>query len=309
MNQPLTDVAKPAVAETQAPDSPWTGIARGQSFFVDDGIRRLADKAILYARAGICVHFRGPAGAGKTSLAIHVAEALGRPVSFITGNDGLTSTDFVGREIGQSSISIVDRYVQTVRRTETMTRSEWKDSLLAVAMERGHTLVYDEFTRASPEANSTLLSVLEEGVLVVTDQASERNCIRAHPCFRILLTSNPHDYVGVNSAPDALIDRVLTLNVDTPPIETLTGIVAQRSGIDRATAGRIVRLVRAAQGETQIRSLTSIRTAVMIARIAAFARHDGPVPDGAIAEAASDVLAGRGASIDLPEVTRLLAET
>ena len=309
MNQPLTDVAKLAVSETPAPDSPWTGIAPGRSFFIDDGIRRLADKAILYARAGICVHLCGPAGAGKTSLALHVAEALGRPVSFIAGNDGLTSTDFVGREIGQSSISIVDRYVQTVRRTETMTRSEWKESMLAVAMERGHTLVYDEFTRASPKANSTLLSVLEEGVLIVTDQASERSCIRAHPCCRILLTSNPHDYVGANSAPDALMDRVLTLNIDTPPIETLTGIVAQRSGVDPATAGRIVRLVRAAQEATQVRSLTSIRTAIMIARIAAFARRDGPAPDAAIAEAAADILAGRGAAIDLPEVTRLLADT
>lgn len=309
MNHPATDMAKFAAAEMPALDNPWTGIARGRSFFIDDEIRRLADKALLYARAGICVHLRGTAGSGKTSLALHLAEELGRPVTFLAGNDGLTSTDLMGREIGQSSVSVVDRYVQTVRRTETMTRSEWKDSTLAVAMERGHTLIYDEFTRASPAANSTLLSVLEEGVLVVTDQASDRSCIRAHPCFRMILTSNPHDYVGVNSAPDALLDRVLTLNVETPPIETLTGIVAQRSGLDAATAGRIVRLVRAAQETAQAPALSSIRAAITIARIAAFARREQSLADEALAAVAADVFAGRGAAIDLAEVLRLLEQT
>ena len=309
MTHPATEIAKLAKVEMTAAESPWSGIARGRSFFIDDAIRRLADKAILYTRAGICVHLRGAAGSGKTSLALHIAEELGRPVTFLAGNDGLTTTDFMGREVGQSSVSVVDRYVQTVRRTETMTRSEWKDSMLAVAMERGHTLIYDEFTRAPPEVNATLLTVLEEGVLVLTDQASERSAIRAHPCFRILLTSNPHDYVGVNSAPDALMDRVLTLSVDTPPIETLTGIVAQRSGLDRAMAGRIVRLVQAAQEATQAPALASIRTAIMIARVAAFARNDGAMPDEELAAAAADIFAGRGAAIALPEVLRLLART
>ena len=308
MNQPVKDVAKLAAAEMPVQGMPLTGLARGGSFFLDEALRGLIDRAVLYARAGICVHLRGPAGSGKTALALHVAEELGRPVTLMVGNDGLTSTDFIGREIGQSSISVVDRYVQTVRRTETMTRAEWKDSMLAVAMERGHTLVYDEFTRASPEANSTLLSVLEEGVLMVTDQASDRSVIRAHPCFRVLLTSNPHDYVGVKSAPDALMDRVLTLAIDRPSIETLAGIVAQRSGLDPETAGRIVHIVRAAQDATGAEALGSIRTAIIIARVAAFARREAPLPEAALAAIAADVFAGRGAAMSPADVARLLAQ-
>jgi gas vesicle protein GvpN len=222
LNQPALEVAKLAAA-APGPDRPWTGVASGRPFFLDEDIRRIAEKALFYARAGANVHLSGMAGSGKTSLAFHVAEALGRPVSFIAGNNWLTSTDFIGKEIGQSSVSVVDRYVQTVRRTESMSRSEWKDSVLAIAMERGHTLIYDEFTRASPEANSTLLSVLEEGVLAVTDQTCDRAYISAHPCFRVLLTSNPHDYVGVNSAPDAIMDRLLTLDVGAPSSATLAG--------------------------------------------------------------------------------------
>ncbi len=307
MNQPAISIATASPADAAMADTPWSGLARGRAFFIDDDIRRTADKAIFYARAGAPVHFRGIAGSGKTSLALHVAEALGRPVSFLAGNDWLTSSDFIGREIGQSSVSVVDRYVQTVRRTETMSRVEWKDSALAVAMERGHTLVYDEFTRASPQANSTLLSVLEEGVLVVTDQASDRSLIRAHPCFRVLLTSNPHDYVGVNSAPDAFLDRVLTLEVEEPSPATLTGIVARRSGLDLPVANRIVRLVGAVRQARPGVPLASMRTAILIARIAAYAERDGTLPDTALAGIAADVLAGRGADVPAEELAGLLA--
>jgi gas vesicle protein GvpN len=203
---------------------------------------------------------------------------------------------------------VVDRYVQTVRRTETMTRIEWKEAALATAMERGHTLVYDEFTRASPQANSTLLSVLEEGLLVVTDQASERGLIRAHPCFRVLLTSNPHDYVGVNAAPDALMDRVLTLDIDEPSPETLIGVVVRRCAASPALAARIVRLLGAVRAARPGVALGSMRAAILIARIATHAEREGHLEDHMLALIAADVLRGRGAPVDAGEVARLLLE-
>lgn len=306
MDQTAIDMAA-LIPPTRAADTPWTGLARGRDVFMDDAIRAIADKAALYARAGANVHFRGMAGSGKTTLAFHVAETLGRPISFLAGNNWLTATDFLGKEIGQSSVSVVDRYVQTVRRTENLTRSEWKGAVLATAMERGHTLIYDEFTRASAEANSTLLSVLEEGVLVVTDPTSERTCITAHPCFRMLLTSNPHDYVGVNAAPDALMDRVLTLEVDQPCAETLTGIVALRSGLHHKTAGRIVRLLERVRTSTEKPGSGSMRTAIMIARVCAFLDRDGRLTDDAIATIAADVLSGRGTDLGASAIAQLLA--
>jgi len=77
----------------------------------------------------------------------------------MTGNAWLSSGDFIGGAVGTTASIVVDTYIQSVKRTEKQTRTDWADSILARAMEQGHTLIYDEFTRASPEANTALLSV------------------------------------------------------------------------------------------------------------------------------------------------------
>lgn len=289
------------------PDNPWIGLARGKSFLMTDETRGLADRALLYLQAGVPVHLRGMAGLGKTSLALTLAEALGRPISFMTGNEWLTGTDLVGREIGQSTVTVVDKYIQSVRRTETASRADWQDSVLATAMERGHTLVYDEFTRASPEANAALLSVLEEGVLVSPDPASGRSLVRAHAAFRVILTSNPHDYVGVNSAPDALLDRVLTLTVAEPATPALAAIVAMRCGLDRKTADRIVGLVVRVRQEADSPGLASMRTCLLIGRIVAHETRRRALTPDRLSEIASDVFAGRGVALTTAEILRLLS--
>ena len=42
-------------------------------------IRDLTNRALDYVRAGFPVHFSGPAGIGKTTLALHIADRMGRP--------------------------------------------------------------------------------------------------------------------------------------------------------------------------------------------------------------------------------------
>lgn len=287
-------------------ENPWLGLRRQGRFFHNDEIDSLLHRALGYARAGVCVHLAGMAGLGKTTLALRIAEALGRPIAFMTGNEWLTSKDFIGGEIGQTVTSVVDRYIQSVRRTESTSRVDWKDSILAQSMLRGHTFIYDEFTRASPEANAALLSVLEEGVLVSTDHASHQTCIEAHPDFRIILTSNPHDYRGVKAAPDALVDRMVTLRLKEPSAQTLAGIVSVRSGLDPGNARRIVDLVGAARDACPVQALSSMRTSILIARIAAPLRLAGRLTDGALAQIAADVLEGRGVDLPAAVIERML---
>jgi MoxR-like ATPase len=70
------------------------------SFVETPFVRELTTRALAYLAAGFPVHFRGPAGSGKTTLAMHVASQLGRPVMLMMGDDEYNTSDLVGKEKG-----------------------------------------------------------------------------------------------------------------------------------------------------------------------------------------------------------------
>lgn len=284
--------------------SPWAGLDRRTNFFEDQAIRALIARGVEYATAGVCLHLSGTAGLGKTTLALRIAQEVGRPVAFMAGNEWLTSRDFIGSQVGTTATTVVDRYVQSVHRTERQTRDDWRYSTLTNAMERGHTLVFDEFTRATPEANATLLSVLEEGVLISTDPASPQETIHAHPDFRIILTSNPHDYVGVNTAPDAFLDRVLTLRLEEPGVEAIAGIIALRTGLSAQASQRLAAIVTAVRAAAPNAHFSALRSALLAARIAAPRCVKGALKDTDLAQILTDVLGGRGVADAAKHIAR-----
>ena len=65
--------------------------------FVDTPyIQDIAERAMAYIAAGFPIHFRGISGTGKTTLAMHVASMIGRPVVMIHGDEEFSTSDLVG---------------------------------------------------------------------------------------------------------------------------------------------------------------------------------------------------------------------
>jgi len=154
-----------------------------------------------------------------------------------------------------------------------------------------------------------LLSVLEEGVLVSTNQINERTYLQAHADFRIILTSNLHEYAGVNDTPDALLDRIVTFNLNAYSVETKIGVVTARTGLTAELSGRIVRLLNDLQEGTVGTSKNSMRAAILIARIAAMRLRSGTLSDAMLAQITADVLNGRGPTPSADQIARQLAAT
>ena len=306
--QPSPVAASPALELAGERPTPWLGLNRSDSFFENQEISNILKRGLFYAGAGVPIHFQGTAGRGKTSLALEIARRLGRTVTVIAGNDWLGSDDLIGRQVGQSTSSVVDKYVQRVRRSETQQRYDWQSSILAEAMQKGHTLVYDEFTRSSAKANGILLSVLEEGVLLSTNPLADTDCIHAHPDFRIILTSNPSDYAGLNATPDALMDRMVTFRLTRYSAQTESGIVAARTGLDEMVSQKIVRLVHDLFRETDDEGECSMRAAIMIAQIAAMRLRTTTLSDALLSQIAADVLNGRGAQLSTGEIAKYLSQ-
>jgi gas vesicle protein GvpN len=272
-------------------------------------VARVSERALGYVRAGFPVHFRGPSGVGKTTLALHVAHRLGRPVMLMVGDDEFGTSDLVGSQAGYRRRRVVDNFIQSVRKTEDDVAPRWVDNRLTVACREGLTLVYDEFTRSRPEANNALLSVLEEGVLVLpARQRGGTDYLRVHPDFTAVFTSNPVEYAGVHQAQDALFERMVTIDLDSFDEGSETAIVRARSGVSEADALSIVRLVHACRVALGGTDRHTVRSAIVIARVVAqqgaVARAGDPVFEQACQDVLSSEAGRRGWNGLTPDVVR-----
>ncbi|HWE35579.1 MAG TPA: gas vesicle protein GvpN [Isosphaeraceae bacterium] len=207
-------------------------------------VRSLSERALCYVRAGYPVHFSGLAGTDKTTLAMHVAAELGRPVVLIHGDDEFGSSDLVGGQLGYRSIRVVDNFIHSVVKTQENVSKTWVDHRLTNSCKYGFTVIYDEFNRSRPEANNVLLGVLEERLLELPAGRVRERHLQVHPGFSIIFTSNPEEYAGVHKTQDALLDRMITVTVSQYHRETEVGIIAAKSGLDAEDAARIVDIVR-----------------------------------------------------------------
>ncbi|MEM7568219.1 MAG: gas vesicle protein GvpN [Pseudomonadota bacterium] len=269
------------------------GRSFSDDFVVTHELDALAERALRYLDARIPVHFRGRAGCGKTALALYLAHELGRSVYFLSGDAMRTTESLVGRETGQKTRHVVDRYVHSVSKVERETSIAWQADVLTQAALGGGTLVYDEFTRSPAEANNALLSVLEEGVLMLPAAAGQGSFAPVHDDFRVLFTSNSAEYAGVQAAPDALIDRMITFDLDDLTAQTETAVVAHRSGLTNQNASCIVGLVRAFRASGMAHQVPTMRASLMIAQVAHHAGLSVSVDDPAFCEVVVDVLASK----------------
>jgi nitric oxide reductase NorQ protein len=286
--------AKLAIAEDQVVPEP------SAEFVVTSYVQDLTERALSYLETGYAVHFAGPAGTGKTTLAFHVAALRGRPVTLMHGDDEFSSSDLVGRDSGYQRTKLVDNYIHSVVRTEERLNTMWEDNRLTTACQNGNTLVYDEFTRSRPEANNSLLSVLEEKILNLPKQRqSGEGYLEVHPEFRAIFTSNPEEYAGVHKTQDALLDRMITIHLSHFDRLSEIQVTMAKSGLSRQDAEIIVDIVRELRTIGVNNHRPTIRACIAIARILAHVNGRAQLQDSRFIRICHDVL-----NIDTAKVSR-----
>lgn len=259
------------VASHNGGDGPRTVLSlRARPDFVETAsTREVMERALAYLGAGFPVHFRGPAGTGKTTLALHVAAKLGRPVMLITGDEEFSTSDLIGGQYGYRYRRVVDRFIHSVLKYEEDAVQRWVDNRLTTACREGFTLVYDEFTRSRAEANNVLLAILEERLLILPTMTQKDAYLKVHPEFRAIFTSNPQEYAGVHEAQDALSDRLVTMDLDYYDRETEIAITSARSNLPIEDAAKVVDVVRDFRASGEYDQAPTLRACIMIARVSA----------------------------------------
>jgi len=286
----MTPVSKP-IAQSRA----FISLRSSVDFVVTNTTRDVMDRSLSYLRAGFPVHFRGPAGTGKTTLALHVAAQLGRPVMLMVGDEQFTSADLVGEQNGYRYRRVVDRYIHSVVKYEEDAVQNWVDNRLTTACREGFILVYDEFTRSRPEANNVLLAALEERVLVLPTSNGASSYVKVHPEFRAIFTSNPQEYAGVHDAPDALSDRLVTIDLDYYERATEISITCSNSGMEVTEAERVVDIVREFRDSGEYDQAPTLRACIMISRVAALQGLRPSAQDKRFVQICLDVLESKTA--------------
>ncbi|MGA2866891.1 MAG: gas vesicle protein GvpN [Verrucomicrobiota bacterium] len=267
-------------------------------FVTSPFVEQIARRALTYLQAGYPVHFAGAAGTGKTTLAFHVAAQLGRAVSLIHGDDDFGSSDLVGQDSGYRKHKVIDNYIHSVVRTEEEMKSLWLENRLTTACQNGDTLIYDEFNRSRPEANNPFLSIFSERILNLPKlRRNGGGYLQVHPEFRAIFTSNPEEYAGVHKTQDALMDRLITIQLEHYDRETEIRITVARSGVGRSDAEIIVDLVRELRRLGVHNSRPTIRACIAIARILALQGGHAQQEDPIFQWTCRDVLSSETAKV------------
>ncbi|HWV38948.1 MAG TPA: MoxR family ATPase [Vulgatibacter sp.] len=218
--------------------------------------REIATTVFLAEKLEKPVLVEGPAGVGKTELALALAMATGRPLVRLQCYEGLDEskalyeweyakqllyTQLVKEKISETlagTASLADA-VERIGASESVFFSERfllpRPVLRALMSEEPAVLLVDEIDKADPEFEAFLLEVLADFAVTVP----EIGTIRARHVPRVILTSN-----AARELSDALKRRCLHLFIDFPSREREVEIVRARiPGIRRALAQRVVDVV------------------------------------------------------------------
>ncbi|MFC4735076.1 gas vesicle protein GvpN [Bacillus daqingensis] len=285
---PSQSLGKPA-EKKQEPRKP---VREQASYIKTDEINHYIHRISRVLEAGYPVHVTGRAGAGKTALAMEAAKSRGRPVTLITGNHEMNNEDLLGGITGVTSTKLVDNFIRQVYKKEVNIKEDWTPGRLVEACEKGHTVIYDEFSRSTAETNNLFLSILEEGLVPLYGTKQKKRYVQVHPDFRILFTSNPEEYAGVFEKQDALMDRLVTMEVHYTQ-KTMETIIQKRAEVRHKDAKMIWSLLRKIKDATDAENgFVSLRSALMITSVAKKANIALEPDNKEFTEVCTDILSG-----------------
>src|SRR5512146_1827327 len=191
-----------------------------QPFYQAQGDEVALYEAAYAARLPVMV--KGPTGCGKSRFIEYMAWKLGRPLITVACNEDMTASDLVGRYLLDAN------------------GTRWLDGPLTTAARIGAICYLDEIVEARQDTTVVIHPLTDHRRTLPLDKKGE--LIQAHPDFQLVISYNPGYQSLMKDLKQSTKQRFTALEFDYAREETEAKIIMQESGIDHATAMRLVQI-------------------------------------------------------------------
>jgi nitric oxide reductase NorQ protein len=179
-------------------------------------------------RARLPLMLKGPTGCGKSRFVEHMAARLGRPLVTVPCHDDTSAADLLGRWLVSGGDTV------------------WQDGPVTRAVRGGALLYLDEIAEARPDVVVALHPLSDHRRRLHLDRHDEE--LEAPPEFMLIVSFNPGYQRGWKELKPSTRQRFVGLSFAYPAAELETTILRGETGIDEATAKRLVRLAGKLRG-------------------------------------------------------------
>ncbi len=192
--------------------------------------RAVGEEVELYEAAygaRMPVMLKGPTGCGKSRFVEYMAWKLGRPLITVACNEDMTASDLVGR-------FLLDK-----------DGTRWQDGPLTTAARIGAICYLDEVVEARQDTTVVIHPLTDHRRTLPLDKKGE--LIHAHPDFQLVISYNPGYQSLMKDLKQSTKQRFGALDFDYPSEDIEVEIVATETGIDKATAAKLVQIAQRAR--------------------------------------------------------------
>ncbi len=168
------------------------------------------------------VLLKGPTGSGKTRFVSYMAWKLRRPLITVACHEDLSASDLVGRYLFVDGATV------------------WVDGPLSMAVKMGAICYLDEVVEARNDSLVVIHPLADDRRILPVEKRSE--VLHAPPEFMLVVSYNPAYQSIMKDLKQSTRQRFVGLSFEYPDRDLETEIVAHESGVDRETAGHLVRV-------------------------------------------------------------------
>ena len=173
------------------------------------------------------VMLKGPTGCGKSRFVEHMAWKLQKPLITVACNEDMTASDLVGR------------FLLDVNGTT------WQDGPLTTAARIGAICYLDEVVEARQDTTVVIHPLTDHRRQLPLEKKGE--LVDAHPDFQIVISYNPGYQSMMKDLKQSTKQRFGAMSFDYPDSAIEAKIVAHESGVDTATAERLVQVAQSSR--------------------------------------------------------------